>query len=235
MAPTISDDEIEEIGRRHPYLILTREQELLGWKGVLYFNRSYEGVVIEDSFEVAIAVPATYPTTLPFVWETGGRLREIAEKWRDKVLGLADLHVYPSNGSVCLGAPLELQERCPLGAPFFQFIDDLVVPYFYGLSHFEKHGRWPWGERSHGILGLLESYGERRIECPREDVVLQVHQLRKCNNSREVRKYLRRHKDQRLCLCGKNRLFAECHTLAWNGLLKLQRDAKSHNLNVDHC
>ncbi|MBK9416681.1 MAG: hypothetical protein IPN62_05165 [Flavobacteriales bacterium] len=172
----------------------------------------------------------TYPS-----WETGGRLKEIAGKWSDRISRLIDLHVYPNNNSACLGAPHELQDRCPKGTPLHQFIDDLVVPYFYALSHFEKYGRWPWGERSHGMLGLLESYAERRIQSTREDVVQDLRQLRICINWKELGKYLTKFKERRLGLCGKERLVAECHPLAWQGLLKLQRDARAFKLNVHHC
>ena len=160
---------------------------------------------------------------------------EIAQKWKDRVLRLADLHVYPSHGNLCLGAPREIQERCPPGTRLCQFIDDLVVPYFYGLSHFEQHGRWPWGERSHGMLGLLESYAERRIESTVEGVVQDLKLLRMLNGWKELGKYLTKYKNRRLCLCGSQRLFAECHPIAWRGLLQLQRDAKTFKLNVHHC
>ena len=67
-----------------------------------------------------------------------------------------DLHFYP-DGVCCLGLQPLADRRMTLK----EFLDEMVVPFFYRLSYTEVHGleaarRHLWGEYSHGDSGLRE-------------------------------------------------------------------------------
>ena len=111
---------------------------------------------INDVFEISIDFDAE-PSKIspwPSVSETGGRKEAIAKK-----LGVAllDLHMFSNDGSCCLTisyAPVD-------DLAVKDFIEGLVVPFFYRLSYVERHGtikttRELWGEYSHGKFGLTE-------------------------------------------------------------------------------
>jgi hypothetical protein len=40
------------------------------------------------------------------------------------------------------------------------FIKNLLAEYLYSFCYFDKYGKMPFGERSHGNLGKVESYKE---------------------------------------------------------------------------
>ena len=101
-----------------------------------------------DSYEIRVDVPANFPWEEPIVFETGGRIPK-----------LVDRHVFPKNGNCCLG----VWEEWLLTAPdrsFETFLTGRLHDYFVSQSWFEAKGKWPYGERSHGEEGIIESYAE---------------------------------------------------------------------------
>jgi hypothetical protein len=100
-----------------------------------------------DRYCLEVELPADYPGSLPTVWETGQRIpREI------------DRHVYPANGALCLGLPIELWVTLGGDFSFSTFLEKAVRPYLIGNSLVEEGKPWPFGESSHGYLGALEFY-----------------------------------------------------------------------------
>lgn len=125
--------------------------------GVLKLNHSYKNEQIEDSYAIEIEFPDDYPESLPKVREVGGRKESIAKAREIKDIG--DLH-FNIDGSACLCPRVLEKKKFPPGSNIETFLEELVCPFFYALSFFEKHGRFPWGEYSHGDKGVLEAYSE---------------------------------------------------------------------------
>ncbi len=101
-----------------------------------------------DRYGLKIALPANYPKSLPKVWETEERIpREI------------DRHVFP-DGSLCLGVLLQLW--IDMGGDFSikSVLDIPVRNFLVGNSLVEIGQDWPHGDRSHGVAGVLEYFGE---------------------------------------------------------------------------
>ena len=101
-----------------------------------------------DTYDVKIQVSREFPQMEPSVYETGERIPKTADR-----------HVFPGSGICCLGVWEEwlLTTSEP---SFSEFLSGLLKDYFVGQSWFEVKGEWPYGERSHGIYGLVESYAE---------------------------------------------------------------------------
>ena len=108
---------------------------------------------LRDSFSVRIDLDALDHNGWPTVYEVGGRHALIAERER---IDIIDLHFYP-DGSCCLGLQILADRRTTLE----EFMDELVVPFFYRLSYTDVHGlgaarEYLWAEYSHGAPGLRE-------------------------------------------------------------------------------
>lgn len=112
---------------------------------------------IKGSFQISIDF--SKPNPYREVYETGGRIKEIASKLGKTLL---DLHAKQLNESdpvnVCIAGYLQEEKDIELK----RFICEIVVPYFCDLVIYEKSGGKLWlrGEWSHGISGLLEEYEE---------------------------------------------------------------------------
>lgn len=224
-----SQEEIDAVQNKFPNLKL--EQQGV-FKGALEFFAEYEGYQIKDAFEICIIAPDTYPSQIPFLIEVGGRTQAIARKHR--VTDLRRLHCNPrQRNTACLCAKQEEKIKFPPGSNLVFFIENLVIPYLFGLSYFEKYGKWaPWGEYSHGGLGILECHAEYPNNITIQDIREIAKTLRADENWKEYSKQLRKPSSERFCVCGSRKPFAKCHTLAWQGLERLYSDIQDYKLNV---
>jgi hypothetical protein len=176
-------------------------------------------VRIKDRFRVRLTKANPLSNRMPALYQIGGRTDAIAAKWNrtDK----RDLHRNLDGASACVCVPQEETDKFPPGSDLPFFIDGLAHDYLYGLAFFDHHGRWPWDERSHGSLGLLEFYADNTTPQTRETVGKIIPFFCKETNWRDFDKQLRRPSGQRPCLCGSGKPFSVCHPTAWQGLLRL--------------
>ena len=110
-----------------------------------------------DSFSIRIELDALDQNGWPTVYEVGGRHARIAD--REKIETI-DLHFYP-DGACCLGLQLLADRRTTRK----EFMDELVVPFFYRLPYTDVHGlqsarQFLWAEYSHGDHGLREYFSD---------------------------------------------------------------------------
>lgn len=101
-----------------------------------------------DSYKVKISVPSSFPAKAPKVREVGERIPRIPDR-----------HINP-DGTACLYVPDEEYKFLTSKTELTEFLDNTIRCFFYSQTHFEKGGNWPFGERSHGILGIFEYYKE---------------------------------------------------------------------------
>jgi hypothetical protein len=105
-----------------------------------------DGRVVE-SFAIEVVIPQEgMRHGIPVVREVGGRI-----PW------IADRHVYP-DGRACLFIEAEYWFKHPSGMDLVAFLRAPVMSYFIGQAFYEQEQRWPFGERSHGALGVVEFY-----------------------------------------------------------------------------
>lgn len=188
--------------------------------------KNKDGIIIEDIYEIEINLSSD--EFLPIVKEIGGRILKSKEKWGiDK---LEDLHIYP-DGTLCLCVTTEEESRMPNGFNLKDFFENLLIPFFYYQSFFERYGQEPWKGYSHGDLGILESYLHQKNPSPemiRSFFYSLSDGLKKCliNNVR--------FKGQEFCLCQSKRKFRKCHRDAFLGYNKLRTDfIKQSTLRVN--
>ena len=137
-----------------------------------------------DSFSIRIELDALDQNGWPTVYEIGGRHTRIAD--RDNIETI-DLHFYP-DGACCLGLQLLADRRTTLK----EFMDELVVPFFYRLSYTDVHSLEAarqdlWDDYSHGDQGLREYLSD----------VADIARHRLGRND--------------LCACGSGRKYKRCH------------------------
>ena len=128
-----------ELNKLYPELSCRWDEDALCLKivGNLYFKAIYHNCPkIEDCYTIRINVPWDFsPSSPPVVYELCNRIP-------------ANFHHY-LGGNLCLGVAsairLKLLENCSL----INFIDNLLVPYLYAYSYYERYNRMPWGNAEH--------------------------------------------------------------------------------------
>jgi hypothetical protein len=168
---------------------------------------------------------------MPFLIEAGDRTEKIAQKYRLK--DLRDLHCDPRTKVACLCVKQEESVRFPQGAGLPDFIESLVVPYLFGLSYFDERGRWPWGEYSHGSLGIIEYYAGTSGVASAETIDETLSLLKKAGGRAEYNRQIREPSAMRMCMCGSRKPISRCHKNAWAGIMKLNSDIQLLGLDLD--
>lgn len=116
--------------------------------GVFKFAaRTRHGEEIDDSYQLHIEVPASFPRRAPKVTEMGRKIPRNGH-----------YHVNP-DGSLCLGSPLRLLELISSRPDLTGFAQRCLVPYLYAVSSALQGGtRFPFGELAHGEPGVIHDY-----------------------------------------------------------------------------
>lgn len=101
-----------------------------------------------DYYGIRVLVSRDFPEQEPKVFETGGRIPKTAE-----------YHVFPISGRCCLGVWEEW--LLTISEPSFSnFLTGTLNDYFLAQSCYKSTGVWPFGERSHGVEGIVESFAD---------------------------------------------------------------------------
>lgn len=143
--------------------------------------------VIEDEYHVELRVSPQFPAIIPTARESHNRIPRDYHKLVDNYL--------------CLGAPTGLRIRLALSPSLITFVDEFLVPYLAGYTHFARTGVMLFGELSHGEQGIREYLAElfhsRSALRAEEFVMLAAMKKRSAN--------------KHPCPCGSGRRLGKCH------------------------
>jgi hypothetical protein len=163
--------------------------------GRFQFSAAADGAErIDDAYDVEFTIPSGFPRELPTVRDRSGRIPR-------------SHHTNP-DGTLCLGSPTR-QMMVLVDTPTLPaFAEKCLVPYLYGFSYRERHGRLPFGELDHGTAGLLrdfaELFGASTPVAARKFVGLAGLKKRLAN--------------KQPCPCGSGRRLGKCHNRRVNRL-----------------
>jgi hypothetical protein len=142
----VSISEVREIMELQP--CLTYSEKLRCLKGTIRVNHQALGEHLVDDFPIKILLPAEYSATVPSVFAPG---YEMPEKFA---------HIFIKDSRLCLGTEADQRFFLLEGHTLNEWLDRYVVPYFFTVEYFRKYGVCPFGERNHGLRGILEYYQE---------------------------------------------------------------------------
>jgi hypothetical protein len=182
-------DEVRQLIRSHfPTLLVEIENLVVYVRGVLPILDLTTGAEI-DRYLIEIELPADYPKSVPRVREKGGRIPKVIDR-----------HIFPDVGTCCLFVRDEQWRHYRDGTTILEFINGPVYQYFLSQSHFELTGKWLFGERGHGIWGILEYYSEELGTKDLKFILAFLDYLSK--------KAVKGHWD---CFCGSGMRLRHCH------------------------
>lgn len=142
--------------------------------------------------KVQLEIPKNYPVELPIVFEVGEK----------RITNFP--HINPDKkGTFCLGTEIDIRRKMKPNYSLSKYIS-LVAEFLGTYEYYSKYDVFPYGDRGHGNLGILETYKEI-FNVTNSQQVLNLMQTDKLKN-----KY--RNKE---CPCGSELKFKYCH---WNTL-----------------
>jgi len=163
--------------------------------GTICFTATSPGLeTITDAYQVSISVPPAFPRETPRVKEQGYRIDRAYHRLSD--------------GSFCLGSPARLRLALATKPTLLGFINSCVIPYLYGYSFFERHGRPPFGELAHGDRGLIEDFMR----------IFGAASASACAGMLALTGMKKRVANKHRCPCGSGERLGRCHHLIVNRL-----------------
>ena len=184
-----------EVISKYPGLRLNPTPEGIEFVGTLEFSAEHNGHGrIDDEYELRVNIPSLFPRELPQTRDRGNRIPR-------------DFHTN-EDGSLCLGAPARQKLALGKHGTILDYFDQLVIPYLYGHSYFEKHREMPFGELEHGVAGLLHEYTKLfgiSTEKPVPGLIRLTAMKKRVANKHQ-------------CPCGSGRRLGKCHNRQVNAL-----------------
>ena len=174
-------------------------------KGFIHIFRNACNFTINERYEVEVKIVLN-SSALPVIYDTG---RAIVASYP---------HRY-SDGSLCLETDTYIRMRFADGLTLLDWMEEIVEPYFFSYEYYTRFGVFPFGERPHGIEGIIQTYQELLHESDPK-VVLRLMLF--CVEGR-----YRGHND---CPCGSGKNSRKCHG---RYLLPLMVDTKKNEIVSD--
>lgn len=118
-------------------------------RGQFHFKANGIGNAIEDTFELEMLAHRTFPSAIPEVRETAGKIPKTD-----------DYHVN-TDGTLCLGSHLRIKKALFDAPDIVSFAEKCLVPYLFNVSiKLRNGGKFVTGELAHGTAGIIQDYME---------------------------------------------------------------------------
>ena len=102
------------------------------------------------NFWITIVLTNGYPEIAPKVFD----FSNIIPKNKNN-----RFHINPDN-SLCLTHPIELYKLYNKNTKLEEFVDKLVIPFYYSFFYYKETQKMPFREYSHGVQGHIEALKE---------------------------------------------------------------------------
>lgn len=179
--------DIEMVKEKYPTFEISKRGSAYVFSGELILNHVFKDVRMTGKFNLEIVVPGDFPLAFPKVRELSNCInKNYPHRYKD--------------GQFCLASDLELKMFFYQDKDLCSFIEKYVIPYLYTYRFYEEYGVYPYGERSHGIMGDLEYLKDLfRVDSWRQVLDIMVF---------VVRMPYRGHLS---CPCGSGKRIRNCH------------------------
>lgn len=222
----IDDTDLEWLYQYQPTLLYFEESGIKCLKGTLRVNALYnksdrrliinpsknqvakhQKYYVNDYYEVSVKFDSPSSYEIASVWEIGGKLVRVAKRKKAK---LSDLHFNKNkDGRLCLHGFFNLNDCLPNGFNLKDFVSNILIPFFYSQSMFEKTNEWPLGQYLHADYGkfqnFLEKYGFPKLRnyLEKDDTKLKKFVNRLTRRNKNLR-------NRHSCICNSNDRIENC-------------------------
>ncbi len=124
---------------------------------------------------------------LPKVYEIGGEVEKTYAHISD-------------SGLLCLETDTSVKLHFLNGFDLVEWLKRYVEPYFISYEFYQRYGRFPFGERPHGVIGIIDTYQQLFNNADLKSTLKIMLYI--------IRKSYRGHKE---CPCGSGLRIRDCH------------------------
>lgn len=140
------NEQVHNLLNQYPHLTIAEtESNQIRLMGTVTVNRSACNYTLQKSYLIEILIPV-FDAELPKI------------KSLDKAIDKSYSHQNKEDGTLCLETDTAIKLRFIDAFNLTEWMDEYVEPYFFSYEYFCRFGCFPFGERSHWIMGLVETY-----------------------------------------------------------------------------
>ena len=210
-------------------MIFTKES---GVQQVTNLLHLYEGLRINEIDETKISLTGTIlvnRTSLEFTLCKEYCIEIVIPLESDELPYVLDVgnHIdcsYPhryTDGKLCLETDTHIRIRFVDGFSLGAWMLEYVETYFFSYEFYQRYGEFPFGERGHGIAGVIQTYSDVFEETDTDKTI-------RLMASAATHQY-RGHSS---CPCGSGRRLRDCHGPA---VMKFYRDNRLRLIVQEDC
>ena len=194
-------NQIDELIHYYPNLRIIRiDKESYVLEGTVYINAENRNIQLADCFDIEIIIFKEFIKNVPKIKEKSGKIP-------------ADFEHINSDGTLCLAIDTEMLIYIKEVSNLVSWFKKYVVDFFYTVMYFCRYDTFPYGERKHGLSGIIQFYQDYFLE---KNIFVICNLLRIINEGKI--------KGHHLCPCGSKMSCRKCH---FEKLLKLCRNRRS--------
>ena len=179
--------QVDSLLHKYPGLkIKSQSSTEIVLEGAIELNRKAKGYTLSGEYFIEVVIPLS-AEELPYVLDKGNHIETC----------------YPHryiDGRLCLETDASIMLRFRDGFSLEAWMEEFVEPYFFSYEYYKRYGAFPFGERSHGLSGLVETYSDLWGEPDLKKTLL----LMKAVSERDYRGHLP-------CPCGSGKKMRACH------------------------
>lgn len=139
--------QLNDFQKVYPNIKLVNEFETeIRLAGSFTMHKEYGNFQVFDDYAIEIVIPIA-SSQLPYVVDVGKKINP-------------EYHHYYTNGKLCLETDIKIITDFVSGFDLLRWMNDYVESYYFSYEYYMRYGEFPYGERSHGLDGVLESYQE---------------------------------------------------------------------------
>lgn len=177
----------EELMQYYPdmHLCLSTEEEI-ALEGTILINRTAKGFTLYKTYAVKVVVPLG-TEDLPYVIDAGNAIdSQYPHRYRD--------------GKLCLETDASIKVRFVGGMTLRGWMSEFVESYYFSYEFYQRYGEFPFGERSHGLVGIIQTYSDFFHE---PDVIKTIRIMASIVSSK--------YRGHQPCPCGSGKKLRSCH------------------------
>lgn len=183
----VAYEQINKLCSIYKDLIVTKENgENIVLDGSILVNSRIDNFTLYKTYLVRIVF---FPGTnhLPLIYEVGGLVdSDYQHKYED--------------GQLCLETDTFIRWYFRDGFDLEKWMEHFVVSYFVSYEFYKKYGEFPFGDRGHGHIGILQAYkGIFDIEDEKMAWIMMNFILKN------------RYRGHWICPCGSGKTIRNCH------------------------
>lgn len=142
------EEQVNDLLSQYPQLTVAEtDPNQIRLYGTINVNRSACNYFLRKDYLIEILLPVS-ATELPKV------------KSVDNSIDKSYPHQY-KDGTLCLETDGTVKLRFIDNFNLIEWMDEYVEPYFFSYEYYSRFRCFPFGERSHGFAGIIESYQDK--------------------------------------------------------------------------